>query len=834
MPPDNQKQHIRFEGFSNSFDYKYPRDPFGVTFTVKDRNRNAHGSNILQQLEAIKQNFDLPNEVELPQGIIRDDALYVEFISEWGYELKFESLEQTKGEFQILGISPETGLIDDETKFRYRVTLMMTEGGVSDFIKKVEKYLNPAKNTKSGNPANSPLINNLSIIQLATLKSFWSDAPEIPFPNENENVWWEVWFRRTDNDEVKIQNVLENLRIARVEVSMYELKFAEHIVRLVKGTSSQLSNSLLLLDNLAELRKPQETADFISHKSDGYSEQREWIDDLLARTEAAVDSNSVLICLLDSGVNNSHPLIAPFLPDERLYSYNPDWGRNDSWPNEGHGTGAAGLALYGDMVDALSSIDNIRILHGIESFKIIHTNDPNDPKLYGAITEFATSSPLVDRQNPRVFCMTITDKQFAFEGRPSAWSAAVDKIAFGSALEPVVPQLFIVSGGNVQITNHLDFPSKNYIESIHDPGQAYNAVTVGTYTRKDRIDPQTGLSHLAQYGAMAPTNSTSTFWQSQWPLKPDIVMEGGNSSTDGISVSDHHSLKLLSTDKEHNRFLFAPFGDTSAAAALAAKFAAELRISYPNYWPETIRALMVHSATWTEAMLNNQAINNLFERDKINLLRSVGYGVPVKEKALFSANNSLTLIAERTIQPYKMEGSKINYNEYHLYELPWPVETLREQLFDQNVTLKITLSYFIEPNPGNRRYANNFQYHSHVLDFAVIKPNEGLPVFKRRISGASELPEDERDSRGESWFIGNRVRSKGSVKKDFITMSGADMAQRNYIAIYPKNGWYKTRKKLGKTNSIVRYSLIINIETANVEIDLYTPVYNQIENIIPV
>jgi hypothetical protein len=418
-------------------------------------------------------------------------------------------------------------------------------------------------------------------------------------------------------------------------------------------------------------------------------------------------------------------------------------------------------------------------------------------------------------------------------GRPSAWSAAIDKIAFGSAIEPATPQLFIVSSGNVQITTHIEFPDKNYIESVHDPGQSYNAITVGTYTRKDRIDPATGLSHLAQNGAMAPTNSTSTIWQSQWPLKPDVVMEGGNSSTDGTSVSDHHSLKLLSADKEHNRFLFAPFGDSSAAAALAAKFAAELKTSYPDYWPETIRALIIHSATWTDAMLNNQPIQTLNEQGRINLLRSVGYGVPIKEKALYSATNSLTLIAERTIQPYKAERSKTNYNEYHLFELPWPVEVLREQLFDQNVTLKITLSYFIEPNPGSRRYANNYQYHSHVLDFAVIKPNEDLNVFKRRISAATDLPEEERDGRGESWIIG-RVRSKGSVKKDFITMSGADMAQRNYIAVYPKNGWYKTRKRLNKADSEVRYSLIVNIETPNTDIDLYTPVYNQVTTPIAV
>ena len=283
---------------------------------------------------------------------------------------------------------------------------------------------------------------------------------------------------------------------------------------------------------------------------------------------------------------------------------------------------------------------------------------------------------------------------------------------------------------------------------------------------------------------MAPSNTTSAIWEHQWPLKPDIVLEGGNSSTDGVYVSDHHSLKLLTADKDYPQFTFLPFGDTSGAAALAAKMAAELRTSYPAFWPETIRALMIHSAEWTSKMLNNRQFTDLNETERKILLRSVGYGVPILENALFSANNSLTLIAEREIQPYQLVGSVGKSKEYHLFVLPWPADILSSELFDQDVTLKITLSYYIEPNPGskNKRYVNNFHYHSHALEFAVIKEHEDLEVFKRRISAAAELPEDQIDNSEETWSI-KRVRSRGSIKKDFITMSGADMAVRNTIAV---------------------------------------------------
>ena len=518
MPENASKKHIHIKGYSKGLEYKYPRPSQGTKFNAFNRNRSVHGNRILRQLEQIKDQFNIPEEVVLPDGIVRDDAIYVEFISEWGFRLKFESLDQDSERFkyQLLNIREEARGSEGNEEYRYFVTLMMTQGGVSQFIKKVERYLNENifyKGEDTGNAKNYALINNIQIIQRATLKSFWADSPEIPFPDEAEDIWWEVWFRKTNNDDEKINEVIQNLKATGVLIGLSELIFAEHRVRLVKGTAQQLSQSLLLLDNLAELRKPQEIADFINHKDVTYSDKKEWLEDLTNRVENHVNENSILICLLDSGVNNQHPLISPFLPDERLYSYKPeDWGKYDGEPNGGHGTGMACLSLYGDLVDGLASRDQIQIFHGLESYKLIQNNDPNDSILYGAITEEACNTPIVDRPNNlRVFCMSVTYEGSAFKGRPSAWSAAVDKITFGSVESLEEPQLFIQSGGNVVINNHDEYPSKNHYESIHDPSQSYNALTIGSYTRKDRIDPNTGYVHLAPNGAMAPSNSTSIF-----------------------------------------------------------------------------------------------------------------------------------------------------------------------------------------------------------------------------------------------------------------------------------------------------------------------------------
>lgn len=382
--------------------------------------------------------------------------------------------------------------------------------------------------------------------------------------------------------------------------------------------------------------------------------------------------------------------------------------------------------------------------------------------------------------------------------------------------------MFIVSGGNVEINKHNDYPILNELQCVSDPSQAYNALTIGTYTRKDRIDISTGEMPLAKNGAMSPSNSTSLLFDNSWPNKPDLVFEGGNRSTDGTNTLAHSELRLLSTDADFANDMFISFGDTSGAAALASKMAAELRTMYPHHWVETIRGLMVHSADWTDAMRRNA-------KDKRNLLRTVGYGVPSIQKAMFSVENSLTLIAEREIQPYKYEKSKGQYNKYHLFNLPWPKEAL-ESLEEKSVKLVVTLSYYIEPNPGSRRLATHYSYHSHQLDFELIKRYETPAQFQNRISKPEDETDDNKPKRdGVKWEIGTKAGSKGSIRKDFITVTGLEMSERNFLAVFPKNGWYKNLKRQNKFNENVRYSLIVSLETEELDIDLYTPVLNQIK-----
>jgi subtilisin family serine protease len=470
-------------------------------------------------------------------------------------------------------------------------------------------------------------IANIEKIRAATLESFWQE-PEIPFPGNEQNVWWEVWLDRENGTTTLEQKILDRLHGAEVQVGSRILVFPEHLVVLVKGTSVQLGKSLLYTDQLAEIRKPAETADFFTYLD------KEWegrfIDDLNRRTIQVADSN-ISVCLLDTGVNRTHPLLKSLIPEANLDSIEPDWVQADT-DRYGHGTPMAGLILYGDLTDAFSSIGNIQIVHHLESVKILERTRPNEPDLYGKVTlEAISRGEIINPNNKRIACMAVTAPANQHLGRPSSWSSAIDQILFGSIEDRNDRTLILVSSGNLPLEARLESPLSNDDFSIQDPAQAFNALTIGSYTLKDRLNLEEfpGAELLARRGGMALCNATALCWENQWSRKPDIVMEGGNDGIFNGGICDPDSLRLLSTGKgELGRSWLTTFGDTSASTALASKVLAKLYYEYPDLWPETIRGLIIHSAGWTPAMLNNRDISDLSSEEQRNLLARVGYGVP--------------------------------------------------------------------------------------------------------------------------------------------------------------------------------------------------------------
>lgn len=498
----------------------------------------------------------------------------------------------------------------------------------------------------------------------------------------------------------------------------------------------------------------------------------------------------------------------------------------------------AGVALAGDLTPLVDGTDPVALDHRLESVKVLPgPGGDGDSRHHGLVTVEAVARPEVTApRRPRVFGMAVTAPDDRDRGRPSAWSAAVDSLTADAEAEGEHPRLLILSAGNIQDSNAwLDYPHSNDTDGVHDPAQAWNALTVGAFTEQVQITgPDTeDYAPIAPRGGLSPFSTTSLTWEKHWPLKPDVVLEGGNAAKDLLSAVRMDSLSLLTTHHRTAERIFNTTNATSAAMALAARLAARIMVVYPTLWPETVRALIVHSAEWTEAM-RSASLPTAGAATKVDYQRLVqrcGFGVPDLDRALWSVDNSLTMVIEERLHPFQREGSKLpTLRDMHLYSLPWPREEL-EGLGDTQVEMRVTLSYFIEPNPSRRGVRSRYRYESHGLRFDVKRPLESVDEFRSRINVAAR-DEEEGTHRARSsdpeWLIGKQTRHRGSLHADIWHGSAADLASRGCLAVYPAVGWWKTRQALERYDQTARYALVVSIKAPEVDVDLRTEVANQI------
>lgn len=815
----NSKEHLPHLFVKNSATKNlYSRPPRVVKADLKLplRDRHKHAQQLLTQIEQAKLQETGIIQEQKAFGLDVNNGIYLAFESEQDFELKFNSLEVQRSGIELCTVK--------EIDHKVIATIFVPEGKLSYFLKRITQYQD--ENTPKDKPKNNELVANIAAIKLAALDALWTDDPEL-LPNAGESIWWEVWLRCSEDIDYEAF-LREHAAQLELKVGVESIHFLDRTVVLVYGTKDQMSRSIHLLGSFAELRKAKATADFFTGMD--RKQQHDWIiqtiDQLTRPSEA-----SPFVCILDTGVNEKHPLLIPAADSQDMHAYTPAWGTDD---RNGHGTGMAGICVYGDLTKVLASTLPIQLTHRIESVKI--TPDPGyhgDKCLYGAITRESIARVEIEPNRQRVYCMAVSATDDSERGRPSSWSATIDAITSG--YEDEQKRLIFLSAGNTDPTFRHEYPNNNMTDEVHDPGQSWNALTVGGYTEKVWIDSEKnpGWVPIAKTGDLSPSSCTSMDWQKIWPIKPDIVMEAGNMAKNPEHEHADYiddALQLLTTG--HNFLMgkqLVSFGDTSAATALAANLAAKVQAQYPDYWPETIRALMIHSSQWTETMRTK--FSPLNTKDKYRqLLRYCGYGVPNEERLFWSSRNELTLIAQDVLQPYDKGKSTVKTSDINLHSLPWPSEVLRDLPADTRVEMKVTLSYFIEPNPGSRGWVNKYRYASHGLRFDVRRSLESLDEFKQRINQVARDEEYNRQSKPESgeWQVGENLRSLGSIHSDTWYGSAAELAERGYIAVYPVLGWWKERANLERWGKQARYALIVSIKTPGIETDIYTPVESQI------
>lgn len=738
-----------------------------------------------------------------------------------------------------------------------RVLLHVPFGDLLALSDKIRNYGEGV--TESGNAPN-PWVANLSRIGKAALEDMWTDND--PLPADDEPHWWQLWVRR-----YPVQNTITfrvRCQAAGLQVADPELKLPEHIVFFARCTRQKLESCFAVLNTLAEIRLGRSAHLELSQLPG--EEQHQYIELAIERI-LPPDEGAPAVCILDTGIHRGHPLIAPLLREGDNLTIFSDGDSSDCYHDSGHGTLMAGLAAYGELRELVLGPDEFKATHFLEGVKLHDPSytrtDSSNPPAHGWMISQATNTiEVVDPHRARVFALALTAPGEE-SGRPSAWSAAIDQLAFGDEEGSGNQRLFIISAGNVAPsdygTDYL-YPLCNHRSPIEDPAQSWNAVTVGALTHYHVIretDPESAaLSTFAPQGSLSPFSRTSIDWDDHWPFKPDIVMEGGNCAI-GVrnEPETRDSIVPLSTSKSFRQRPISAFAATSAATALAANLAASIRATYPKLWPETVRALMIHSARWNETMLGGIDPHRAYTKENREAfkktLRTYGYGEPDAFRARYSSEQEATLFREDSLIPYRGGAGSASVNDCHIHELKLPGGLLGD-LLDTPCNLRITLSSFTAPNPSssNRTTGSRYRYGGCLLRFKVRHAGQSLREFQDSVArSANEEDEPEEadeiaDAGGSAenrlnsnnWALGPKLRDKGgSLIHDVWQGNAADLATMDRVAVYPVKGWWVSRSfPIGSPwNDChlrpIRYSLIVSIEVAaNVKI------YSEIQNLISV
>lgn len=823
-------KHIRVEDFRSETSYSPPsRDMSGVS---SGRNRAIHGPKLENELASA---FARANELLTardPEILSGDGGVYVAVES--AEDKKLPDLSWSSKGIRLGALSvTETGSESG--------TLFVPASAESFLTEKVREY--SQESTAKNEPRHEDKFAPVETFSAGSLESLWTDQRPLP-TDLNEMLWWECWCWKDRAASLPI--VAQRLEL---RVSERRLHFPEFDVIPVFANRQEIERLLQNTDAIEEFRRASDNPSFFT--SDVRFEQDIWIDDLVARISPPSE-NAPAVCILDGGINRAHPLLEMALDEDDCLTVNTDWGTDDH-DDRGHGTGMAGVVLYDDLTYPLSDDGAVELDLKLESAKFLPPPafEPTDPMNYGSITQAAISLPEIENpERPRVFCMAVTNRDVSGE-RPTSWSGALDQACAGVMPGDEVDEfgepprrLFFVSAGNVPDSSDPDEISDPDEFPVEDPAQAWNAIAVGGFTDKVDIAPADGLdgwSAAAEVGDRSPYSRISTDWShSRTPIKPEIVFEAGNralspEATELLAGVD--SLSLLTTNNEFIEQPLTTFWATSPATAQAAGMAASIMARQPDLWPETIRALMVHSAEWTPAMLARLKVCKK-KADAIELARHFGYGVPHLERALSSAENDLAFIAQTQIKPFKRErkpnkaGKLIlgepSFDEVHYYELPWPRQAL-EELGEEDVRFKIALSYFIEPSPGETAPVTPARYQSFGLRYELKRPTDTADIFRQRVNrlekGGEKLPPAETDAR---WTFGSQSISAGSLHCDVWVGPAAELAARGLIAVYPVGGWWRYQKHLERYNSRGRYALVASITSEDQEVELYTEVANLI------
>lgn len=409
-----------------------------------------------------------------------------------------------------------------------------------------------------------------------------------------------------------------------------------------------------------------------------------------------------LAAIIDSGIVSGHPFLSGLVVDAIDFSS----GEGTPADLHGHGTQVAGVVVYGDLTEGLTTgkwEPKVRVLSG----KVLRNNPDGTGGVIFAEDERASIQmadairTLHDTYGCRVFNLSINENHRVYRGgRQSEWALMLDDIArelnivvvvsSGNAI-PEIPSSFM----RTELGRDLLEIQTSERHAIADPASGANVLTVGSIARRDEPSVHPNVferdpSPIVPVESEMPSPFTRTGNVLDKgsglvrQVKPELVSYGGNysiTSTGGVWArwkdNDRNLAEVLLNHNFPTGSLLTLGWGTSFAAPQVTHVCAQVehqlrRIFHPmGKIPSAnlVRAITVHSASIPQE-IQVKLTNGLTEgAGQRRLRRFFGYGRPSIDKALFSDTNRVLLVADDLIASGK----------YHIYELELPENFVRNR-----------------------------------------------------------------------------------------------------------------------------------------------------------
>lgn len=536
------------------------------------------------------------------------------------------------------------------------------------------------------------------------------------------------------------------------------------------------------------------------------------------------------VCVIDSGVQEGHPLLAAAIDSASSRSFLPGpdgYSVVDEVPPGGHGTRVAGAVLYGDAVphdgrpQLRAWIQNARVLDR-------HCKLPNSLPPPGLMRAVIQRYHLGNRKT-KVFNHSISQRVPYRVRHMSAWASEIDMLSYEYDV------LVLQAAGNIPergdapllgVENHLaqgrDYPAFLRAPSsrISDPAHSLQALTVGSVAYGSlAVNGWTSFAPFA--GAPSPFSRTGPgIWDC---IKPEVVEYGGdflrdgnrppNVSTPSAAVGCYPML-VRST-----RFPPSPASardavGTSYAVPKVSRIAAEVQRVLPDEPALLYRALIVQSARWPDWAWRGSSEN------QAEALRVLGYGVPDLERATGNSPHRVTLVTGGAHEIAARDG--------HVFQVPIPA-SMRRPGSDYDVLVEVTLSYAAQPR-RTRRLPR--RYLSTWLDWRSSALGESLGSFTDRVLKDQEDDAEAVRGRTIPWVLHERDtwgvlrgvrRNVGTVQKDWAIVKSNSLPEDFCIAVVAHQGWSRDPA------STAKYALAVTFEILGREIEIYDDVQVAVE-----